>query len=470
MPKQFLRLTNEKSLFQNTLSRVDHPVFTNPWFLTTQSFVDLVDTQADEVGSAYDGIILEPLQRGTAAALAVVALKLAATDPEALVLAMPADHVVGKPENFVSAVERAIPIAEDGKIVTFGIVPKAPETGFGYIRPADPYLLNGVEIGALVRQPGGFLEKPDRERAEQFVEAGYYWNAGIFLFKASVLADELRKHAPETHEATSRAIRNGENRPFASHVVHMPCAEDFARCPDDVPIDIAVMEKSDCVAVVPCNDIDWADIGSLSALWEISDKDDEESCNVLVGDTLVTEARNCFVHSQAGRKVVLGHVEDMVVIDSEDTVVVLPRHQAQRVKDIVKTLKATNAKQVKYSRSATRTWGTVSIDRTFEGGQVCAVTIKKHVPITYRVAGAAHEVWMIHGDGSAEYSEDGTFKPFLPGVPVSFSEGQVVTLRNTTGHAEFTYVRSSPDLDHAIEDWFPQVAEVELAAAAARFA
>ncbi len=470
MPKQFLRLTNEKSLFQNTLARVEHPIFANPWFLTTQSFVELVNAQAEEAGNAYDGIVLEPLQRGTAAALAAIALKLTKSDPDALVLAMPADHVVGKPENFVSAVERAIPLAEDGKIVTFGIVPTEPETGFGYIRPSEPYLLNGVEIGALVEQPGGFLEKPDRERAEQFVAAGYLWNAGIFLFKASVLAAELKRHAPETFQATNAAIDRGEDRSFSNHVVHIPSAEDFANCPHDVPIDIAVMEKSDCVAVVPCNDIEWADIGSLSALWEISQKDADEGRNVMVGDALLTETRNCFVHAQSGRKVVLGHVDDMVVIDSEDAVVILPRNQSQRVKDIVKTLKATDAKQVKYTRSATRSWGTVSIDRTFDSSQVCAVTLKKQVPITYRVAGAEREVWMFHGDGAAEYSEDGAFKRFQSGVPVSFREGQIVTLRNITGHAEFTYVRNKPDFDRAIEDWFPQVAEIELDVAASRFA
>ncbi|CTQ56354.1 Alginate biosynthesis protein AlgA [Roseibium album] len=464
MPKQFLRLTNDKSLFQNTLQRVESSVFEKPWFLTTQSFVELVYAQAEEIGSCFDGIILEPLQRGTAAALATVAIKLAKTDPDALVLAMPADHVVGKPENFVSAVERAIPLAEDDKIVTFGIVPTQPETGFGYIRPGEPYVLNGAEIGALVEQPGGFLEKPDRERAEQFLEAGYLWNAGIFLFKASVLIEELKRHAAATHDAAYRAIENGEDRPFAQHVVHLPNTEDFAKCPHDVPIDIAVMEKTDRVAVVPCNSIEWADIGSLSALWEIGEKDGDDSRNVLVGDALVTEAQNCFVHSTEGRKVVLGHVDDMVVIDSEDTVVVLPRHQTQRVKDIVKSLKSSKAKQVKFTRSATKTWGTVRIDRTFPNGQVCAVTIKKQLPITYRVAGAEREVWVTHGNSGAEYCEDGIFKPFLPGVPVSFREGQVVTLRNKSGHAEFTYIRNKPDFESTIDDWFPQLAEVDLSA------
>lgn len=460
MPKQFLKLIDDRSLFQNTLARIDDPMFAAPWLLTSRAFVDMVDAQARQIEADLAGVILEPVQRGTAAALAAVAIAISHGDPDALVLAMPADHVIEDASLFRDAVRQAIPMAAEGsKVVTFGIVPTAPETGFGYIRPGEPYLLGSDEIGALVGQPGGFLEKPDLERARQFIQMGYLWNAGIFLFRASVLVEELKQHAPEVYEAVSASIVGGTRRELGSHVLLMPSEDDFARCPHDVPIDTAVLEKSANVAVVPCDDIGWADIGSLSALWDISNKD--ENGNVLRGQGFVSQSRNCLVHAQSGRRVILSHIEDVIVIDSEDAVVVLPKAHAQRVKDIVSSLKKLDAPEVNFTRSALKSWGAVKIDRTYGDSQVCAVAIHEKNSVTYRVAGADHETWFLHGDHRAEYGVDGHFSPFVSGIPVSFNKGQIVTIRTSSGHPEFTYVRKNPDLNSRIDDWFQQFADVD---------
>lgn len=458
MPKQFLQLVNERSLFQNTLTRVDDELFSSPWLLTCRAFVDMVNAQVRQMDAEFASMVLEPMQRGTAAALAAVAEAISLSDPDALVLAMPADHVIERPEEFVEAVRKAVPLAEKGKIVTFGIVPTAPETGFGYIRPGDPVIIDGETIGALVNQPGGFLEKPNLARAQEFLERGYFWNAGIFLFRAATMISELKRHAPDVYEAVSASVVNGVTRDLGSHSLLMPNDDDFARCPHDVPIDTAVLEKSDVVAVVPCNDIGWADIGSLSALWDISHKD--ENGNVLRGDSFISETRNCLVHAQSGRRVVLSHIEDLMVIDSEDAVVVLPKAQAQRVKDIVNALKKMNAPEVNFTRSALKSWGNVKIDRDYGDSQVCAVTFNGKTSVTYRVTGAESETWFLHGDQRAEYGVDGHFTPFVAGSPVSFSKGQVVTIRSASGLSEFTYVRKAPDQNWRIDDWFPQVAEV----------
>ncbi|SCW60985.1 mannose-1-phosphate guanylyltransferase [Rhizobium mongolense subsp. loessense] len=459
MPKQFLRLVDDRSLFQNTLARVNDAMFSAPWLLTSRAFIDMVNAQARQMEQEFAGIVLEPLQRGTAAALAAVAVAASEGDADALVLAMPADHVIDDPALFLEAVKKAVPLAESSKIVTFGIVPTEPETGFGYIRPGEPYVVDGEELGALVNQPGGFLEKPDLERAKQFVEMGYLWNAGIFLFRASALVEELKRHAPAVYEAVAASIAGGTSRDLGSHMLLMPAEEHFARCPLDIPIDTAVLEKSANVAVVPCDDIGWADIGSLSALWDISDKD--ENGNVLRGDSFVSQSRNCLVHAQSGRRVVLSHIEDIMVIDSEDAVVVLPKAQAQRVKEIVNSLKKMDAPEVSFTRSALKSWGAVKIDRSYGDSQVCAVSFQGKNSVTYMVSGAERETWLLHGDQRAEYGVDGHFTPFVSGNPVSFSRGQVVTIRNAYGLSEFTYVRKDPDLNWKIDDWFPQVAEVE---------
>lgn len=436
MPKQFLRLTNDHSLFQNTLLRARSEFFEEPWLLTGDAFMDLVGTQMREIEVRHQGTIVEPLQRGTAAALTAIAVAIGQTDPEALILAVPADHVVRDDAKFQSAVRRAIPIASAGRIVTFGIVPTAPETGFGYIRPGLPIYHGEDLVGAYVEQPGGFLEKPNAERAAEFVRSGFYWNAGIFLFKASTMLEELETHAPETLSAVRKSMV-GEWKAGSKPYLVQPSAAEFALCPPDLPIDTAVMEKSGKVAVVPCDDIGWADIGSLSALWDIHEKD--HNGNVVKGNGLLQHARDCFVYSTTERRIVIGHASDIMVIDTEDAVVVMPRGQAQKIKDVVGALKTMNAPEVAFTKSAVTGWGAVRVDAIGENSQTWSVTIAEGAAFTHGVSGAGSEIWILN-EGEGYHEAGGARHSFEPGVPVILRHGELATISAGNAAADFTVI------------------------------
>jgi mannose-1-phosphate guanylyltransferase len=217
----------------------------------------------------------------------------------------------------------------------------------------------GETIGYRIGDQG-FREKPDLELAREFVAQGYLWNAGIFLFKASTMLDELQLHAPETLAAVAGAMDRADRRMHWHRQLVAPERDSFETAPLDLAIDVAVMEKTDRAVVVPCEAIGWSDVGSLSALWEIADKD--AAGNAVKGDVLLHETSNVFVHSTSSRKVVVGHVEDLLVVDTEDALIVLPTAEAQSVKTIVKDLKRIGAPQLRYQREATFSWGSVHLD------------------------------------------------------------------------------------------------------------
>jgi mannose-1-phosphate guanylyltransferase/mannose-6-phosphate isomerase len=456
MPKQFLRLTNEKSLFQNTLARVQGPMFDDPWLLTGEAFLDLAVGQMREHRSNCRGIVIEPLQRGTAAAIAAITVAISRIDPEALILAVPADHVIKHDEAFRMAIAQAAPIAEDGKIVTFGIVPTAPETGFGYIRPGTPIQTGDRVIGAHVEQPGGFLEKPNAVRAAEFVAAGYYWNAGIFLFKASAMLRELEQHAPETLAAITRSFGH-ELQQDAEPLLIKPDAAEFAAAPADQPIDTAVMEKSASVAVVPCDNIGWADIGSLSALWEIHDKD--QHGNVIKGMSLVSNATDCFVYSTTERRVVVSHASNLMVIDTEDAVVVLPRDEAQQVKNIVNALKKIDAPELSFTRSATMDWGTIQTVSVTESSRICTVLLSQGAGFSRRVAASGSETWLLNR-GDAVHTVRDASAAFVAGVPVILARGDSLRIETANQPAEFTLIVHAPEEGTSIGDGFVTSATV----------
>ena len=358
-PKQFLNLGGTASMFQNTVQRFAVPGFRAPWLMAGADTLVHVSAQLEELDLACEGIIVEPAMRGTAAAIAAISLVFREIDPEALLLVAPADHFIDDEAAFRAAVRRAAPVAAAGSIVTFGIAPTGPETGFGYIAGSSPVSFGGETIGYRIGDQG-FREKPDLELAKEFVAQGYLWNAGIFLFKASTMIQELRRHARETFAAVEAAMDHADRRQHWPRQVIAPELESFEAAPLDLPIDIAVMEKTDRAVVVPCEAIGWNDVGSLSALWEIGDKD--AAGNVVKGDALLHETENVFVHSRSGRKTVVAHVSDLMVVDTEDALIVLPTDKAQAVKTIVKDLKRIGAPQLRYQREAAFAWGRVHVD------------------------------------------------------------------------------------------------------------
>ena len=452
MPKQFLRLTNEHSLFQNTLFRVADELFDKSWLLTSEKFLDLVEAQINEVKADYGGMILEPMQRGTAAALASIAVTIANADKDTLILAMPADHVIENAQKFRQEVQRAVPLAEAGKIITFGIVPTAPETGFGYIKPGDDIFVNGSVVGHAVNQPGGFEEKPDYQKAKSFIASGYLWNAGIFLFKASLLIDEMAVYAPLTLAAVRKSISSASdtirnNRRFVS-----PSETDFSLCPPDLAIDKAVMELSHKVVVVDCGQIGWADIGSLSALWEICAKDQDG--NAVQGKGLAAYSKNCFIYSTTDRNVVVSNATELIVIDTEDAVVVIPRHEAQKVKDLMSALKILKSPEVNYTKSGSFYWGKVKIERTNSHNRLSTISMLASAKLNYYMQSGSDELWLLNSPALVEYMIDGVRRLFSPGVPACFAHGDHVIIINGQEEVEFTHIVNDPVKNITIADWF----------------
>ncbi|AKH18688.1 MULTISPECIES: mannose-1-phosphate guanylyltransferase/mannose-6-phosphate isomerase [Sphingomonas] len=318
-PKQFLPLAGEKSLLQQTALRARSiSQATSPVIVASQDHERRILGELDAVGCPPSRLLLEPIGRNTAPALAMAALEGA--DENALLLVMPSDHVIRDVESFGEAVHRALPLAQDGWLVTFGITPDRPATGYGYIHMGEP--LSG-EICRVKR----FVEKPEAGRAERMLaDGGYVWNAGIFLLRSDRLIEELSVHAPallgSVREALAAAHREG-NRVI-------PDRAAFASVEAE-SIDYVVMERAARMAVVPV-DVGWSDIGSWDALHEIEPQDD--GGNALHGDVLALESHGCLIRTSGPRVAALG-VSDLVIVATDDVVLVIPRERAQEVRRLV---------------------------------------------------------------------------------------------------------------------------------------
>ena len=322
-PKQFLALTGDQTMLQMTAARVcAAETFGPPVIVANVQHADEIERQLAEIGIEPAALILEPAGRNTAPAIALAAL---AAPPEALMLVMPSDHLIRDAAAFLKAIEAATEIAQDGWLVTFGIAPDRAETGYGYIGQGEP-------VAPGVRRVGHFVEKPDAATAAMLVADGQHlWNGGIFLFRADAYLAALKLHAPAVLEACQAAFGRSQTR--GAHL--SPDAASFAAAPS-ISIDYAVMEKAERVAVVPVS-MGWSDIGSWDALHEVREADADG--NVLAGEALAIDSSNCLVHSDGPTVVTVG-VQDLIVIATEDAVLVVPRGHSQRVREAVEALKA----------------------------------------------------------------------------------------------------------------------------------
>lgn len=325
-PKQVLALTAEQTMLQLTAARVCGERFAAPIVVANARHTDMIEEQLAAVGCQPQALILEPVGRNTAPAIALAAL--CANDPGAPLLVMPSDHVIEDVEAFLTAIEAALPMVEQGWLVTFGITPDAPETGYGYIKVGK-----GVAPG--VHQVDRFVEKPKRAVAEEMIASGdYAWNGGIFLFRADAFLDALAQHEPAILEAVRRAVADGER--LGTHV--RPPVQAFAEAPDD-SIDYAVMEKSERVAVVPVA-MGWNDVGSRDALHAISAADEaDEAGNAIGGEVIALDINNCLARSDGVRIAMVG-VNDLIVVASGNDVLVLPRGRSQDVEVLLEALRA----------------------------------------------------------------------------------------------------------------------------------
>lgn len=343
MPKQFLPLVGERSTYQQALARVSDPeLFLPPIVVTGESFRFFAQRQAEELGVA-PVVVLEPMRRDSGAAVAAAAAVARRRDPAAVVLTIAADHVMFDLELFHAACRAGREAALAGRIVTFGIKPSEPKTGYGYIRRGAPLGPPGVFA------VDAFVEKPDAATAARYVAEGYLWNSGNFLFEARVLASELERFDPAMLEAVEAAVAGSTVDELG--FVRLS-AESFARAPQR-SIDYAVMEKTDCAAVVE-GAFRWSDIGSWDAVFDVMPRDADG--NAVQGPVLAHEATNCLVHAEGRLTAVLG-VSDLLVVSTPDAVLVAPRARAQDVRDLVKRLEAAGRAEVTTHRRTHRPWG-----------------------------------------------------------------------------------------------------------------
>ncbi len=313
-PKQFLPLTADQTMFQLTVARTEDPaLFTSPVIVASERHADLVQAQLDDADVKQALLLLEPCARNTAPAIALAAL----CSGQSTLLVMPSDHVISDVDAFHAAIQSALPLVDDGWLVTFGIEPEGPETGYGYIEA-------GELLAKTPRRVVRFVEKPDRARAEAMLAAGsHYWNAGIFLFRADVYLDALAQLAPDILDA-ARASMDKAKREGSSI---FPDATLFASSPAD-SIDYAVMEKSAKVAVVPAS-IGWSDVGSWDALYALGNKDAQDNC--AKGDVRMIGARGNLIQSD-GLRISVSGVNDLIIVASGQEVMILPRGTSQDVK------------------------------------------------------------------------------------------------------------------------------------------
>ncbi|MDH5824014.1 mannose-1-phosphate guanylyltransferase/mannose-6-phosphate isomerase [Luteimonas sp. RD2P54] len=357
-PKQFLPLAGEATMLQDTWLRVRELSAAPPVVVANEEHRFLAAEQLRQVGVEGAAIVLEPAGRNTAPAIAAAALQATAGGADPLLLVLPSDHVVRDAAAFRSAVREAIPAAQGGALVTFGIVAATPETGFGYIQAAP-----GAGVRAVLR----FVEKPDAATARGYVDSGdYYWNSGMFLFRASRYLEELGRFNPDIVEAVRRA---SEGASRDGDFVRLE-REAFAASPAD-SIDYAVMERTDR-AMVLAVEIGWNDVGSWSALWQVSEQDADG--NAHHGDVIAVDTRNSYAYAR--RLVALVGVDDLVVVETDDAVLVARKDRVQQVKEVVARLKSDQRSHAVLHREVHRPWGSYDSIDADEGFQVKRIKVK----------------------------------------------------------------------------------------------
>jgi mannose-1-phosphate guanylyltransferase / mannose-6-phosphate isomerase len=381
-PKQFLPLVGDDTMLQATWRRVAALCLRAPLVVANEEHRFLVAEQLRVIGAPTPRIVLEPVGRNTAPAIAAAALIARLDGGDPLLLVLPSDHVVRDDAAFRAAVIAAAPAADTGALVTFGIVPEAPETGFGYIQ---------ADAGEGVRKVLRFVEKPDAATAQVYLDdGGYYWNSGMFLFRASRYLEELGKYRPDIL-AAARAACAHLDRDGQLHDIEFLRLdrEAFAASPSE-SIDYAVMENTDAAMVLPV-DIGWNDVGSWSALWEVSEQDADG--NAHHGDVIAVDTRNSYAYAR--RLVALVGVDDLIVVETDDAILVAAKDKVQQVKDVVARLKAEQRSQAALHREVNRPWGSYDSVDVGDGFQVKRIKVKPGATLSLQSHERRAEHWIV---------------------------------------------------------------------------
>ena len=393
-PKQFLPLAAENnSLLQETFARLDGVESAAPIVVCNEGHRFIVAEQLREAGIVDASVVLEPVGRNTAPAVAVAALQALKDDSNAVLLVLPADHVIEDSESFRACVASGLDLAEKGALVTFGIVPTAAETGFGYIRRGGPEG-EGFKVAE-------FVEKPDAQTAQSYIDdGGYLWNSGMFMLQAKKYLDELKKYAIDIFDASNDAYQKAV---LDLDFIRLD-SEAFALCRGE-SIDYAVMEHTSAAVVVPMS-VGWSDVGTWSALWEIGDTDLEG--NVTRGDVELYATKNSYIRSESRLVATVG-VEDLVVVETADAVLVADRHCVQDVKNIVNRLKATKRTEADTHIKVYRPWG--SYESLVNAGrfQVKRIIVSPGARLSLQMHHHRAEHWIVvQGTGLVECNDNET--------------------------------------------------------------
>jgi len=415
-PKQFLALIGDHSLFQETVLRASRlPGAQLPVTVCSEDHRFMVGEQLQEIGVGSGGILLEPMARNTAPAIALAALHLAAHDADAVMLVMPADHLIEDESAFQTAVSSASALAAGDWLVTFGIQPDYPETGYGYIRRGESLGDSGFRIDR-------FVEKPDLGTAERYLAEGKYgWNSGMFMFKASRYLEELRQLAPGILTAAEAAYASAK---LDLDFIRIDKAA-FAISPDD-SIDYAVMEKTAHAAVVPVS-CGWSDIGSWSSLWAAADRDTDG--NRHEGDVLSIDTKGSLVRASERRMIATIGVEDLVIVDTPDATLVARKDRVQDVKKVVDMIKGAGRQEHLFHRKVYRPWGNYDSIDMGERFQVKRIVVKPGAALSLQKHHKRAEHWIVVS-GVAEVTCDDKVFELRENESTYIPLGSVHRLRN----------------------------------------
>jgi mannose-1-phosphate guanylyltransferase/mannose-1-phosphate guanylyltransferase/mannose-6-phosphate isomerase len=420
-PKQLLPLVSKETMLQATLTRASALLNTQaPILVCNSEHRFLIREQCEAMEIVPAAIYLEPIGRNTAPAIALAAFHLTQTDENAMMLVLPADHVIDDQAAFAKAVEVAMLAAQDDYLVTFGVMPHAPETGYGYIKAGEAISFATLTTltPCLVQS---FFEKPDRETAEAYLkEGGYSWNSGMFVFTAKQYLQELQRHRPDIFAAAQKAW---QDRTTDIGFIR-PCEKAFAACPSD-SIDYAVMQTTGRAAVVPAQ-FGWSDVGSWDSLWQISSKDADG--NVTSGDTYITGTKNSYIRSENRLVSVIG-LEDVIVIETADAVLVMHKSKAQQIKEAILHCEANDRKEHLEHLRIHRPWGWYEgIDRG-ERFQVKRIMVKPGEKLSLQMHHHRAEHWIVVS-GTAKVTVDGKETLLTENQSTYISLGHVHRLEN----------------------------------------
>ena len=391
-PKQYLSFKNNFSFFQMTLNRIQNLEYIDaPIVICNEEHRFLTGEQLREINIRPKSIILEPFGRNTCPAIAIASLKSLEIDPEAILLILPSDHLIKKNKVFIDCIKRAYIYAEQEKLVTFGIIPKSPETGYGYIKSSSSFSKSKIECLKVEE----FIEKPEKELAQQLIkDSRFSWNSGMFMFKAKTIINEIKKYQPDILSVCKRSFKKRINDLDFEKINK----KEFEGC-INLSLDKAVMEKSKISVVIPL-DIGWSDIGGWESYWQNSKKDNKG--NVIFGDVIHESTKNSFIRSESRLIVGLG-IQDLIVVETQDVVLIAKKNLSQQVKKLVLELKEKGRLEVDEHKKIFRPWGNYHLIEEGPQWKVKRIEVNPHSSLSLQLHNHRAEHWVVvEGTASIE--------------------------------------------------------------------